>query len=232
MALGYDADPMPARQSLRTHTCGELRPAQVGERVRLAGWVHRRRDHGHLTFFDLRDREGLLQVVFDPDNAGVFAAGERLRNEYVVQVTGKVRHRPPGTTNPKLKSGEVELLATGRWRKHLDRLQQRLGRARSLAVRQLGECGIEFDHPGEAGLFVWGRVPAGVDVEVLARDAYANGILLARGSSYFAEGGASDHLRFNVVFSQHVRLHEHLSQRLSAVSRGRAAVARAALPRA
>lgn len=135
-------------------------------------------------------------------------------------------------TTPALNEAVLlELLSTGRWRKHIDRLQQRLGRARSLTVRQLTECGIEFDHPGEAGLFLWGRVPAGVDVEVLSRDAFANGILLARGASYFAEGRASDHLRFNVVFSQHVRLHEYLSQRLVAVSKGQAAVARAALPR-
>lgn len=125
----------------------------------------------------------------------------------------------------------LELLGSGRWRKHLDRLQQRLGSARSLAIRQLVECGIEFELPGEGGLFIWGRVPGGVDVEVLARDAFANGILLARGASYFADNRASDRLRFNVVFSQHVKLHDYLRQRLAAVSRGQAAIAKAALPR-
>jgi len=125
----------------------------------------------------------------------------------------------------------LELLGSGRWRKHLDRLQQRLGSARSLAIRQLGECGIEFELPGEGGLFVWGRVPGGVDVEVLARDAFANGILLARGASYFADNRASDHLRFNVVFSQHVKLHDYLRQRLAAVSKGQAVIAKAARER-
>ena len=78
----------------------------------MAGWVHRRRDHGGVIFIDLRDREGLLQVVFDPDNAAMFAEAERLRGEFVLAVEGRVRERPAGTVNPNLPSGEVELLAT------------------------------------------------------------------------------------------------------------------------
>jgi aspartyl-tRNA synthetase len=97
---------------MRTHYCGEVNAAHVGTEVTVAGWVHRRRDHGGVIFVDLRDREGLLQVVADPAAKAVFAEAERVRGEYVLVVTGKVRRRPDGTVNPKLASGEVELLAT------------------------------------------------------------------------------------------------------------------------
>jgi aspartyl-tRNA synthetase len=97
---------------MRTHYCGQVNAAAVGQEVTVAGWVHRRRDHGGVIFIDLRDREGLLQLVFNPGNAAVFAAAERLRSEFVVQVTGQVRRRPDGTVNPKLASGEVELVAS------------------------------------------------------------------------------------------------------------------------
>jgi aspartyl-tRNA synthetase len=101
---------MPPSQSFRSHTCGELRAEHVGQRVTLAGWVHRRRDHGHLTFWDLRDRYGITQVVTNADEApAAHAAGADARNEWVVQVTGSVRHRPPGTANPELATGEVEV---------------------------------------------------------------------------------------------------------------------------
>jgi aspartyl-tRNA synthetase len=97
-------------QSLRTHTCGELRATDVGARVTLAGWVHRRRDHGHLTFIDLRDRYGIAQIVTSADDAPeAHAAADPARNEWVVQVEGVVRHRPDGTTNPELATGEVEV---------------------------------------------------------------------------------------------------------------------------
>ena len=82
----------------------------IGAEVALCGWVHRRRDHGGVIFIDLRDREGLAQVVYDPDRAESFAVAASLRNEYVVRVTGRVRRRPPGTVNPNLPSGEVEVL--------------------------------------------------------------------------------------------------------------------------
>jgi aspartyl-tRNA synthetase len=97
-------------QAFRTHTCGELRASHVGERVTLAGWVHRRRDHGHLTFLDLRDRYGITQVVTNADDAAdAHAAAEPARNEWVVQISGVVRHRPEGTTNAELATGEVEV---------------------------------------------------------------------------------------------------------------------------
>jgi aspartyl-tRNA synthetase len=96
--------------TFRTHTCGELRAADAGERVTLAGWVHRRRDHGHLAFFDLRDRHGLTQVVTNADDAATaHAAAELVRNEWVVQVEGVVRARPEGTANADLPTGEIEV---------------------------------------------------------------------------------------------------------------------------
>ncbi len=96
---------------MRTHYCGELSAALVDRVVTLAGWAHRRRDHGGVIFIDLRDREGLTQVVCDPDRREAFAAAERVRSEYVLKIVGKVRRRPEGTVNPELRSGEVEVLA-------------------------------------------------------------------------------------------------------------------------
>ncbi len=96
---------------MRSHYCGNVNETLVGREVTVAGWVHRRRDHGGVIFVDLRDREGLLQVVFDPDRPQVFKEAERLRNEFVVSVRGLVRERPAGTVNPNLASGRVELLA-------------------------------------------------------------------------------------------------------------------------
>jgi len=96
---------------VRTHYCGEIDTSCVGVRVALCGWVHRRRDHGGVIFVDLRDREGLAQVVFDPTRPEVFRTAERVRTEYVLRVEGTVRRRPEGTANPALRSGEVELLA-------------------------------------------------------------------------------------------------------------------------
>jgi len=97
---------------MRTHYCGEVNERLVGSTVSVAGWVHRRRDHGGVIFIDLRDRSGLLQLVFDPDAAAVFAEAERVRGEWVLRVEGTVRPRPEGTVNPNLASGQVELLAT------------------------------------------------------------------------------------------------------------------------
>jgi aspartyl-tRNA synthetase len=98
--------------SMRTHYCGEVNEHLVGSPVSVAGWVHRRRDHGGVIFVDLRDRSGLLQLVFDPDAAAVFAEAERVRGEWVLKVEGTVRPRPEGTVNPNLASGKVEVLAT------------------------------------------------------------------------------------------------------------------------
>jgi aspartyl-tRNA synthetase len=95
---------------MRSHYCGQVSESSIGKVVTVAGWAHRRRDHGGVIFVDLRDREGLLQVVFDPDRADVFASAERVRNEFVLKVTGLVRARPPGTANPNIKTGQVELL--------------------------------------------------------------------------------------------------------------------------
>ncbi|MEM1262357.1 MAG: aspartate--tRNA ligase [Pseudomonadota bacterium] len=96
---------------MRTHYCGAVDASLIDKTVSVTGWIHRRRDHGGVIFVDLRDREGLLQVVFDPDDAAMFAEAERLRSEYVLAVEGRVRARPDGTVNPDLATGEVEVLA-------------------------------------------------------------------------------------------------------------------------
>ncbi len=96
---------------MRTHYCGDLSAALVDREVSLCGWAHRRRDHGGVIFVDLRDREGLAQVVFNPERKDAFAIAERVRGEYVLRVRGKVRRRPEGTVNPDLRSGEVEVVA-------------------------------------------------------------------------------------------------------------------------
>jgi len=97
---------------MRTNYCGLIDSSYLSKTVTLFGWVHRRRDHGGVIFIDLRDREGLVQVVCDPDTPQTFAIADRLRSEYVVKVEGRVRPRPQGTVNPNLKTGEVEVLAS------------------------------------------------------------------------------------------------------------------------
>jgi aspartyl-tRNA synthetase len=96
---------------MRSHYCGQVDDKLIGQEVTVAGWVHRRRDHGGVIFVDLRDREGLLQIVFDPDAAAIFKEAERLRSEFVIKVKGRVRERPAGTVNANLASGRIELLA-------------------------------------------------------------------------------------------------------------------------
>jgi len=96
---------------VRSHYCGELNTSQLDEEITVCGWVHRRRDHGGVIFIDLRDREGLLQVVFDPDRAEIFRDAERVRSEYVLQIKGLVRNRPEGTVNSDMPTGEIEILA-------------------------------------------------------------------------------------------------------------------------
>jgi aspartyl-tRNA synthetase len=99
----------------RTHHCNELRPTHVNQTVTLAGWVHSRRDLGGLIFIDVRDREGRTQTVFDPSNLSkeLFERAASLRSECVVNITGQVRRRPEGTNNPKIPTGEIEMVATG-----------------------------------------------------------------------------------------------------------------------
>ncbi len=97
---------------LKSHTCGEVTKKHIGEKVTLAGWVHRRRDHGGLVFIDLRDREGLAQVVFNPEvSPASHLIAEQMRNEFVIKVSGRVAKRPPGTENPNMTTGEIEVIA-------------------------------------------------------------------------------------------------------------------------
>ena len=95
---------------MRSHYCGDLEASQVDREVELCGWVHRRRDHGGVIFLDVRDRSGIIQVVYDPDIEDSFATADKVRNEFVLRITGKVRLRPAGTVNPDMKTGEVEVL--------------------------------------------------------------------------------------------------------------------------
>ena len=99
-------------KTLRSHRCGQINESHVGEIISVAGWAHRRRDHGGVIFIDLRDATGLLQVVVDPDAEEAFALADTVRNEHVLQVTAKVRTRPEGTRNPDLPTGMVEVYAT------------------------------------------------------------------------------------------------------------------------
>ena len=96
---------------MRSDYCGQVDESRIGEEISVCGWVHRRRDHGGVIFVDLRDREGLLQVVFDPDRPEIFAEAERIRSEYVLAVKGIVRERPEGTINPNMPTGKIEVLA-------------------------------------------------------------------------------------------------------------------------
>ena len=96
---------------MRSHYCGQVTETLLDQDVTLCGWAHRRRDHGGVIFIDLRDREGLVQVVIDPDTPEAFTSAERVRNEYVLRIMGRVRRRPPGTENANLPTGAVEVLA-------------------------------------------------------------------------------------------------------------------------
>ncbi|MEO0346928.1 MAG: aspartate--tRNA ligase, partial [Pseudomonadota bacterium] len=95
---------------MRTHYCGQVDERLVDETITVTGWVHRRRDHGGVIFVDLRDREGLLQIVFNPGDDAMFADAERLRSEFVLKATGSVRQRPEGMQNPGMASGQIELV--------------------------------------------------------------------------------------------------------------------------
>lgn len=95
---------------MRTHYCGDINETLIDQTVTFCGWVHRRRDHGGVIFLDIRDREGLVQVVFDPDTVDAFNIADSVRSEFVVQITGRVRGRPEGTTNANMKTGLIEVL--------------------------------------------------------------------------------------------------------------------------
>jgi len=121
---------------MRTQYCGLVSAAYLDQIVTLCGWVHRRRDHGGVIFIDLRDREGLVQVVCDPDRADMFQVAELVRNEFVLKITGKVRLRPEGARNANMASGAIEVLGY-----ELEVLNQRLVGERhlSLKLRHRGE---------------------------------------------------------------------------------------------
>ena len=102
---------MNTEDSIRTKYCGELNVSNVGETISVAGWVHRRRDHGGVIFVDLRDTSGLLQLVFNPEDKDLFSQAEKFRSEFVLSITGIIRKRPEGTINPEMPTGEIELLA-------------------------------------------------------------------------------------------------------------------------
>lgn len=95
---------------MRSHYCGQLNESHIDQIISLCGWVHRRRDHGGVIFLDLRDRDGITQVVYDPDTVESFATAEQVRNEFVVRVQGRVRARPEGTENPEMPTGKIEVL--------------------------------------------------------------------------------------------------------------------------
>ncbi|MFV1983190.1 MAG: aspartate--tRNA ligase [Thiohalomonadales bacterium] len=97
---------------MRSFYCGEITETQLDQTVTLCGWVHRRRDHGGVIFIDLRDREGLVQIVYDPEIKEIFAIAEEVRNEFVLQVKGLVRHRPNGSQNPNMRTGMIEILGS------------------------------------------------------------------------------------------------------------------------
>src|SRR5690606_33348851 len=97
---------------MRTHYCGSLTEAQIDQTVTLCGWVHRRRDHGGVIFLDMRDRDGLVQVVIDPDTPEAFATADKVRSEFVLKITGRVRRRYEGPENANMVSGQIEVLGT------------------------------------------------------------------------------------------------------------------------
>ncbi|MCY4754377.1 aminotransferase-like domain-containing protein [Pelomonas aquatica] len=124
----------------------------------------------------------------------------------------------------------LEVLSAGRWRKHLDRLQQRLATARVAATRQLRQAGVQLEHPGEGGLFLWGALPAGADVDGVVKEAFRRGILLVRGATFAADGASDPHIRFNAAFSQQPRLAQYLQEQLGAAASARLALERARSP--
>jgi len=120
----------------------------------------------------------------------------------------------------------LEVLRAGNLRKHLDRMQRKIMAARNASTQQLSEAGVRFEQPGDAGIFLWGTMPEGLDVDLLVQDAYRNNILLMRGAAFSANDTPNQHVRFNVAFSQHPRLSSYLRERLQAVAGVRSSLAR------
>ncbi|MCU6498234.1 PLP-dependent aminotransferase family protein [Rugamonas sp. A1-17] len=120
----------------------------------------------------------------------------------------------------------LEVLRAGNLRKHLDRMQRKIMAARNTSTRQLSEAGVRFEQPGDAGIFLWGTMPEGLDVDLLVQDAYRNNILLMRGAAFSANDTPNQHIRFNVAFSQHPRLSSYLRERLQAMAGVRSSLAR------
>lgn len=131
------------------------------------------------------------------------------------------------TTSALNEAVLCELLTAGRWRKHIERLRARLGQARHASTRQLRAAGLLVEHAGEGGLFLWARLPDGVDIDELVADAVRQQVLLVRGATFRADGASDPHLRINVVFGQHRRLGDYLSQRLQAAAAAGQVLARA-----
>ena len=125
----------------------------------------------------------------------------------------------------------LEVLAAGRWRKHLDRLQRRLALARHASLQRLCAAGLRFDRPGESGLFLWGELPDGIAIDELVQDAHRNKIVLARGAAFSAGGVADAHLRFNVAVCQEPRVADYLAERIAALHGAGEVVKRASLAR-
>jgi DNA-binding transcriptional MocR family regulator len=121
----------------------------------------------------------------------------------------------------------LEVLKAGNLRKHLERLQRKIMAARNAATRQLSAAGVLFEQPGDAGIFLWGTMPDGLDVDLLVQDAYRNKILLMRGAAFSADDTPDQHIRFNVAFSQHPRVSAYHQDRLRAVAGARSSLARA-----
>jgi DNA-binding transcriptional MocR family regulator len=118
----------------------------------------------------------------------------------------------------------LEVLRAGNLRKHLDRLQRKIMAARNASTRQLSAAGVQFEQPGDAGIFLWGTMPEGVDVDLLVQDAYRNKILLMRGAAFSPDDTPDRHIRFNVAFSQHPRLGNYLRERLEAIAGARSSL--------
>jgi len=121
----------------------------------------------------------------------------------------------------------LEVLKAGNLRKHLDRMHRKIMAARNASTQQLSAAGVLFEQPGDAGIFLWGTMPEGLDVDLLVQDAFRNDILLMRGAAFSANNTPDQHIRFNVAFSQHPRLSSYLQQRLQAVAGARSSLARA-----